>query len=248
MRSEDKWKSNYLIIKHRQIDIQMLVCWNIFDTFFFTSHCFHAMESDSKIIISKNLSFNCVKERKCLKNNNSNIDENKCLIIEPDQYLYFNQSTLTANLTLKNKCQDTTIQFKLMCNRNDRFSVWPNSDQIDPNTNVQCLFSLQMSSSPPVLLVDEEKFFQRSLKSDSTPTNNLNPSLSQFQMYIQWKHITPDPVITYYRKLYCFIIAKRSSSYQRAISTPIWKLNAFPYGISILIAFMFGYIFGRFYN
>src|SRR4051812_13933942 len=100
MQDEEEQKSNYLIIKHQQIliNIQTLVCLNIFDRFSFTNNSLHS-KRDTLI-------------------------DNQCLSIKPDQYLYFNQSTLCADLTLTNECQHRIIQFKLMCTRNYGISVW----------------------------------------------------------------------------------------------------------------------------
>ena len=212
MRYEEECTSDYGQILATRIDLKMLV---------------HTIESHSKVFISKNMILNYIEERKSvksLKKNYSNIDENKCLIIESDRYLYFNQSILRTNLILTNKCQYKIAQFEFMCTRNN-----------------------ELSASPHVLRVDEQEFQKRSCRIKSSKADcNLQPILSQFQIYIQWKYLTPNPMITYYRKSYFVIIAKRSSSHQRGISTSIW--NSIPYSISIFIALMFGYIFGRFYH
>ena len=229
-----------------RIDIQTLVCLNVFDTFSFTNNSFPPIPLREK---SKS---HCSKSSVIRYRIDRSVIDKQCLSFEPEQCLYFNHSTLSANLTLTNQCSDRIVQFQLMCTRNNGLSVWPNAGRIDPKRSVQCLFTLQSKRfqySSNVLLLDEQDFSpkrtssSRSLQFKPPVTDDLHLQLSQFQVYVQWHCITSTyPIRSYYHKLYCFVIAKRSSS---AELSSIDSNYSIPYGISLLIALMFGYLFGR---
>jgi hypothetical protein len=271
---EHRQRSTCLLIQHRQvslikIDIEMLVCINLFDRYSFTNNSFHTTDYPSKWVIRKARLTNIrsMANMSITNKNESNsnsmpcmssaVNEQQCLVIEPDRNIYFHSFTRHAHVTLTNHCSYRIVQFQFLCTKDEILTIWPNTGRIHPRTSMKCFLTLQTnySRSPfNVHLVNDDTFAQlcqqrtHSVRHSSIFINDLHPRLSHFQVHIQWRCLSTSSTTMpmFYRKLFCFVIAKRSTlNWLPFVSSSIERIHTVPCSIAILIALIFGIVLGR---